>query len=174
MSFREWLPITTRNRVALSMAALSLVMFVAWNCLPFYLSPDEPPVGLATTIIWPEVFSPDSYIRAFRTRDIVYFFEYTASSLAIIQCAFLSVLAVPFWKTLHASPYIWMPLAFVNLIGGGIHLWIALFDGLEDPRPCSITLPLLIALNMLILYAALFTFRNELALREERNRPLSK
>jgi len=31
-----WLPLTARNRVALGLAALALVMFVMWNCLPHY------------------------------------------------------------------------------------------------------------------------------------------
>jgi hypothetical protein len=171
MSFREWLPVTTRNRVALGLAALALVIFVVWNSLPFYVSSDQLPVGIVATVIWPEVFSPDNYIRAFRSKDFGDFFDFTVSSLAVIQCAFASLLAMPFWKTLHASPYIWMPLAFVNLIGAAIHLWFALFYGLKDPKPNSIMLPFLIALNMLTLYAALFTFQNELAQREERNRP---
>lgn len=58
---RDWLPITTRNRVALLLAFAGLVMFVVWNCLPNYEYPgDTDPDGIIAKSLWLEVvLSPD-------------------------------------------------------------------------------------------------------------------
>lgn len=167
MSFREWLPITTRNRVALFLAFAGLVMFVGWNCLPVYHFHDEPPVGLAVTVAWPEVFSPDSYLPTLRSPEIEGFLE-IAAYLALMQSGIVTLAAVPFWKLLHASAYVRLPLAAVNLFGGAVVLWHLSEYGLDDPPPYSAALLLLIAMSMLAISAALFTFRNELGLRSEK------
>jgi len=170
MSFiREWLPITARNRVALALAALALPLFVVWNCLPVYFLHDEPSVGIAAAVVWQEVISPDSYTYALRNREINDFLG-IAANLALLQCGVLTLLAVPFWKLLHASPFIRLPLACVDLLGGAIVLWFIFDHHMEDPPPYMVAILLLIGLNMFAISAALLTFRNELALREERSR----
>ncbi len=61
-AIKDWLPITNRNRVALGFAFAALVMFLTWNFL-FYNNRDEGWVaGMAAMKIWPQVFSPSSYV----------------------------------------------------------------------------------------------------------------
>jgi hypothetical protein len=167
MSIKDWLPIRIQNRVALLLAFAGLVMFVVWNCLPVYHSHGEPPVGIAATVAWKEVFSPDSYLPTLRSPDVEGFLE-IAAYLALMQSGVVTLAAVPLWKLLHASPFVRLPLAAVNLFGGAVVLWHLYDYGWDDPPPYSVALLLLIALSMLAISAALFTFRNELALRSER------
>lgn len=169
MSFiREWLPITTRNRVALGLAALALVMFVLWNCLPHYkyeydvVTEREGSIAMA---LWPDILSPDLYLMVRKDPDFQIFLV-IAAFMSLIQSALVTLAAVPFWKHLHASPYIRLPLAIVNLLGGAVILWL-----ITDASRHWVAPLILMALNMFALSAALFTFRNELELREEMNRP---
>jgi hypothetical protein len=175
MSFKEWLPITTRNRVALGFAGLALVMFVLWNCLPNYEYPgDLEPNGIVAMTLWhEEVLSPDYYIMVLKAPDVEGFLVIAAFT-ALIQSAVVSLAAVPFWKALHASPYVRLPLATVNLFGGGVVLWHLCDMGFEESARYWVATLSLMSLNMFALSAALFTFRNELAWREERNRPQSE
>lgn len=162
-----WLPITARNRVALGLAFAALVMFVVWNCLPYYdYGGATEPNGIVAMTLWPEiVFSPDFYLMVFKEPDMEGFLV-VASFMAMIQSALVTLAAMPFWKHLHASPYIRLPLAIVNLLGAAATLWLLSEASLNWVAPL-----ILIALNMFTLSAALFVFKNELALREERNRP---
>ena len=172
MSFREWLPITRRNRVALLLAFAALVMFVVWNCLPYYdYHGDTEPDGIMAMTIWPDdVLSPGFYITTLKSPDVEGFLV-IAAFMAIIQNALVTLAAVPFWKALHASPYIRLPLAVVNFLGGAVVLWHLHDFGYHEQPPNSIAYFLLTALSMFALSAALFTFKNELALREEKGRP---
>ena len=167
MSLREWLPITTRNRVALGLAFAALVMFVVWNCLPNYeYGGATEPDGIVAMTLWPElVFSPDIYLMVFKEPNMEGFLV-VASFMAMIQSALVTLAAMPFWKHLHASPYIRLPLAIVNLLGGAATLWLIIDASRHWVAPL-----ILIALNMFALSAALFVFKNELALREERAFP---
>ncbi len=168
MSFlRDWLPITTRNRVALFLAFAALVIFVTWNCLPIYDFHDQPPVGIAVEIAWVEVFSPDNYLPTIKSPNIDGFLE-MAAYLALMQSGVVILAAVPLWKLLHASAFVRLPLACVNLLGGAVVLWHLNEYAADDPPPFAIALLLLIALSMLAISASLFAFRNELGLREDR------
>ncbi len=167
MSFRDWLPITGRNRVALGFAALALVMFVVWNGLPHYEYGETKPDGIVASFIWLEILSPDHYIRVFKSPDIDGFLD-VAASMALIQSGLVTFAALPFWKLLHASAFVRLPLAFVNLIGGAIVVWFVIQYDPDDAVPYVFAILSLIALNMFALSAALFTFNNELALRNER------
>ena len=154
--------------MALCLAALSLVIFVVWNCLPYYELEDEPSVGIVATIAWPTVFSPDSYLDVFRSPDIDGFLEITAY-FAMMLSGLVILLAVPFWEMLHVSSYLRLPLAILNLIGGSVIVW-HLFDSvLSDPMPPWWVLTILsMILSMFSISAAFFTFKNEMALREAR------
>jgi hypothetical protein len=165
-----WLPITVRNRVALSFAALALLMFVVWNCLPHYEYGETKPHGIVATSLWPEIVRPDLYIWVLRDRDLRGFLS-IAACMALIQNALVTLAAVPFWKLLHASSYIRLPLATANLLGGCLVLWFIAQRYGDAPPPYWLTMMTLIALGMFAISAALFIFKNELALREERGRP---
>lgn len=169
MSFRDWLPVTKRNRVALGLAFAALVMFVVWNCLPTYHYRDSKPHGIVATSLWPQTVRPNMYIMAFKDPNIRGFLS-IAACMALIQNALVTLAVLPFWRLLHASSYIRLPLAIVNLFGGGVMLWfIQLRYG--DTPPFWLTTMSLIALSMFAISAALFVFKNELAQREERGRP---
>lgn len=166
MTFREWLPITTRNRVALGLSFAALAIFVTWNCLPYYEYMATSSEELVMTALWPEIFSPDNYLDVLKSPDIDGFLVVTAS-MALIQSGLIILLAVPFWKFLHGSAFIRIPVALMNMLGGTVIVWFINKDVTDDP-PLWLEL---IALSMFTLAAALFTFRNELALRELRDRP---
>lgn len=168
MSFREWLPITTRNRVALGLAALALPLFVVWNCLPDYDYPFEAgPCGIIGMSLWrDQVFSPELYVMVFKDPDMEGFLIISAF-MALIQNAIVTFAAVPFWKILHASPYIRLPLAIVNLLGGCVILrHFCINQGNTAPFLGSALL--LMALGMFAVSASLFLFKNELELRSQR------
>lgn len=171
MSFKEWLPVTGRNRVALGLAALALVMFIAWNCLPYYESAGEPSVGIAASVAWPEFFSPDYYIDVFRSPDIEGFLAIMASS-GVILGGLVVLLAVPLWQILHASGYVRLPLALLNLLGGAAIIWHLSQEAFNNPAPYWVITLVLMALSLLFISAAFFVFKNELALREIRSHAL--
>jgi len=67
---------------------------------------------------------------------------------------------VPFWKFFHSSALIRIPLAVFNFAGGLATYWIVCSYG----KGISL---ILMGLSMFLLSAALFIFKNELALRYE-------
>lgn len=168
MSFRGWLPITARNRVALCLSALSLVLFLVWNFLPYQNGFDGPSEEIFATHIWPEVFSPGIYTHAIRTPIfddslvIICFLSLPLSGLVILM-------GVPLWKVLHASNYIRLPLALMNLIGGSAIAWIPIKIGLSfGTNPIFFAPLVFMILSMFSVSAALFIYKNELALRNGR------
>jgi uncharacterized protein YjeT (DUF2065 family) len=158
--------------VALGLAALSLVMFVVWNFMPNYeFAGDTEPDGIVATSLWmDEILSPDLYVQAFKAPNMDDFLG-VAACMALILNALFTLALIPLWKMLHASSYIRVPLAIVNLLGGGVIVWIIYSNGSDEPQPYWFTILLLMATGMFALSAALFVFKNELALREERGRP---
>jgi hypothetical protein len=172
-AFRAWLPITGRNRVALCLALVSLVMFVVWNCLPYYEDADEPPEGIIAAMAWPQIFSPESYLDVFRSPDVDGFLMITAY-FGIILGGLLVLLTVPLWQILHASNFIRLPLAVLNLIGGGVMLYHLYDTEQYDPAPYWIATIFLMSLSMLSISAAFFVFKNELALREARSHGMQR
>ena len=171
MSFREWLPITARNRVALGLAFAGLLIFVIWNFLPYFEYGETEPNGIVAMTIWHEgVLNPHHYMMVLKSPDVEGFLS-LAANMALVQCGLVSLALAPFWKHLHGSAYIRLPLAIVNLVGAGVVLWHLKELGSDDDIRGAVATLSLIALNMFALSAALFTFKNELALREERGRP---
>ena len=167
MTFREWLPITGRNRVALCLAGLSLVMFVGWNFWP--VSYDGEALGNGATITWPEVFSYQTY--TYRRAEVD--FEWLTVRCIFISLplnALLSVLLIPLWKVLHASPMIRVPLAMLCLAGGIATVVFPFTQPGISEVTCWYWILGFMALSLLLNSAALLTFKNELALRDERSR----
>lgn len=169
MKFREWLPIRGRNRFALGLAGLSLAILLSWNYLPYYEGEGEPSKERVVAVVWPETFSPDTYLSILKSPDVEGFLN-LAAYIALILSTLVILLAVPFWEILHGSAYIRVPLALVNLTGGSVVLWLLLDLGIDDPTPMALETLCLIALGMFTISAALFLFKNELALREARSR----
>lgn len=167
---REWLPMTKRNRVALGFAFAALVIFVVWNLMPFYSYGESTPSGVAATEMWPLVFSTSVFTTVIKSPDIDDFLE-IAAILALIQSGLVVLMILPFWKMFHASAVIRIPLAVVNLAGGAVLSQSILTDVLKvnriDQVYGMITIAL-IALSMYCLGAAMLIFKNELALRHER------
>lgn len=165
--FKEWLPITARNRVALGLAALALVMFVVWNCLPYYESEGEPSVGVAATVAWPEFFSPDNYMDVIRSPDIEGILS-AAACMGVILGGLVVLLIVPLWQILHAALYVRLPLALMNLLGGATVSWHLFENAYHSSTPYWFVTLLLMSLSLFFISAAFFTFKNELVLREAR------
>lgn len=174
-AFRDWLPITNRNLVALGFAMLAFVMFVIWNFLPFYeekyksgLSPSGPTYqGLVLMQVWPEMVDPDNYIMVFKSPDVDGFLS-VAASVALLMNGLIVLTLVPLWKILHASSYLRLPIALVNLLGGAVVLKfsIDLIKEHNDAPFQNLTL-FLIALTMLTVFLVMMIFKNELELRHD-------
>ncbi len=166
---KDWLPITKRNRVALGFAVAALVMFVTWNFLPDYNYGESSPHGIVATELWPNVCSPDTLTNVIKSPDIDGFLE-LAATLALIQNGLVLLVILPFWKMLHASIYIRLPLVLVNLAGGAVVSWFVFADGvdLDDLHGLYELITLcLIALSMISLGVTMLIFKNELGLRHE-------
>lgn len=173
---KDWLPITVRNCLALGFAMLALVMFVTWNFLPFYqedfstgLSAPKPTYqGLVLMQVWPEMVDPDNYILVFKSPDVDGFLS-VAASVALIMNGLIVLTLVPLWKILHASIYLRLPIALVNLLGGAVVLKYSIESLIKEHNDApfqNLTL-FLIALTMLTVFLSMLIFKNELELRHE-------
>ncbi len=160
-AIKNWLPITKRNRVALGFAVLALVMFVTWNLLPYYQPGPESFKGVYMTRIWVIFVDLDFYPMIFTSP--VFFAAY----MVLLLNGLVALAIVPFWKILHFSNYLRIPLAVVNFAGGSIFLSIIFEEGVDLNGPYRFTAFLLVTLTMFALSAALFIFKNELGLRHE-------
>lgn len=167
MILREWLPITRRNRVALCLAALSLVMFLGWNFWP--VSYDGEPSGNGASNTWPEVVSYRTYVYRRVGVDLEWF-TVRCIFISLPLNALVSVLLIPLWKVLHASPMIRVPLAMLSLAGGiAAACYLFRLPGVPADSGWDWILSFM-ASSLLLNAAALLTFRNELAIRDERSR----
>jgi hypothetical protein len=175
-SLKDWLPITKRNRVALGFAGLALVMFVIWNFLPFYekdyttdVYPSEATYqGLVAMQVWPEMVDPDNYMSVFKSPDVDGFLS-VAASVALLMNGLIVLTLVPLWKILHASIYLRLPIALVNLLGGAVVLKYSIESLIKEHNDApfqNLTL-FLIALTMLTVFVSMMIFKNELELRHE-------
>lgn len=169
MSLKEWLPITGRNRIALCLAGLSLVMFVAWNCFPIVDTREGAPTGIFASFLWREVLSPETYIEVVRSPNFNEFLN-LATCIALILTGLVVLLAVPLWQALQASNYIRLPIALLNLSGGSVFVWHFSETSRNDSGTSWPVILTLMAVGMFGQAAAFFTFKNELALRDERSR----
>lgn len=163
---RDWLPKTNRNRLALGFAAVALVMFVVWNLMPFYPTKGQPSEGLVVTEFWPTFFDPDYYLRVFKTPDVHGFMEIAAVAASFMN-AWVVLAAVPFWRIFHASNHLKIPVAVVNVLGGGVILWFTCDMGTEHAPPFSLVILTLMTSTMFCLSTAMLLFENELDLRHD-------
>ena len=178
-AIKNWLPVTKRNLVALGFAFAALVMFVVWNLLPYY---DYESSGTGVTFvsngpvllyIWPEMVDADNYLRVIRSPDVDGFLS-VAASLALLFKGLMVLVLVPLWQMLHASNYLRVPVAILNLLGGLVVMKFLVEDimrdsgSMYDDAPYQNLTLLLIALTMFAVGAAMVIFKNELLLRHER------
>lgn len=172
-AIKDWLPITVRNRVALGFAFAALVMFLTWNFLPNYevryvLSSynNYARDGFIFMEAWPNIVDPYLIVSVIKSPDVDGFIS-LAASIALLMNGLIVLGLVPFWKILHASSYLKIPVAFVNIIGGGVMIKY-FFESLKEEMPPYISMALLlIALSMFAVFLAMLIFKNELSLRHE-------
>ncbi len=169
-AIRDWLPITKRNRVALGFAFAALVMFVTWNLVPYVTRGEGRVAGMAALIIWPQVFSPRTYSLAIGYLGNGYLgyyegFKIVAMMLSLILNGLIVLVIIPFWKILHASTYVRLCLAMMNLVGACAAL-LFIFEFGSNEYILGIVFALM-ALSMFALSASLFIFKNELGLRHD-------
>lgn len=144
-------------------------MFVTWNFLPNYDWGDSSPHGILAAELWPDVCSPDMVTDVIKSPDVDGFLG-LAATLALIQNGLVLLMILLFWKMLHASLFIRLPLALVNLAGGAVVSWFVFDHGgdIDDLSGLYESIALcLIALSMFGLGIAMLIFKNELALRHE-------
>lgn len=165
---KDWLPITVRNRVALGFAFAALVMFVTWNFLPYQSGGEDWLDGTAAMNIWPQVISPSSYIILIGYLGYLEGAKIAVIMVSLIHSGLIVLVVVPFWRMLHASTYVRLCLAIMNLAGACATLFFV-FESLDLSSRGSMhsIIFVIMALSMLALSAALFIFKNELGLRNE-------
>jgi hypothetical protein len=162
MTFREWLPQTRRNRIALTVASLSLVSFVVWNFLPYHSSKNSPREGVVASGIWAEMFDYENYLLALRNPDVDDIFSLIASFMVILT-GLLVVLTLPLWRFFESSALMRLPPAIMTLLGG-IAVSKFAVESVGDGYSHFVTVITLtlIALNMLLSSAALFLMEKEI------------
>jgi hypothetical protein len=160
MTFREWLPQTRRNRLALGFAALALILFVSWNLHPYRSYSGAPIEGTVAQNLWPEILDPSSYYYALRNPNLEDAMGCVAS-LAIILSALLSLSLIPLWRFFHSSRLLNLPPAILCLIGSGSLTWfLARFSHQTVPREWFVSVSLM-ALNLFCISLSLFAMKPE-------------
>jgi hypothetical protein len=161
MTFQEWLPTTKGNRVALSLALLSLVIFVVWNLLPYYMMGDSAREGIMASQVWSQVFSHSYYTYAMSTKDPDAVLGVIAN-LTVTLTGLMSILTIPLWRFLQASPFLRLPPAMITLAGGAVIVWfITQATDKRDVHPTVLLALCLIGYNMFAVSASLFVMRRE-------------
>jgi hypothetical protein len=166
MSFREWLPITRRNRVALALAFAGLLMFVTWNCLPYDDYPYPRLKPMVCTELWLHVFDLKKYQSVIRSPDIKGFIL-VMTRASILFGGLIVVMSVPLWRLLHASKFIRIPIAWFNLFGAVV-IACCFYESFNHDPGYVFATPMLMELSMLTVSTAFLLYKNELALRSER------
>lgn len=169
MSFREWLPITRRNRVALAFAFLGLLCAIGWNFLPWYYwsysyrGVEWVTDGNANSAIWPLVFSMNSYQQMDFSNVKLYAILKPLGCMSLLLNA-LTVLAAFFlWEMMHQTRHLRIWLAVANAVGGVAVFLLRFGEPLGHSTQSLVAV--VIALGMFSTAAALLVFRNELPLR---------
>jgi hypothetical protein len=161
-TLKDWLPITARNRVALGFAVLALVLFVTWNLLPITLSGRffKHFEGSGARFIWRAVFNLDFYISIFKLRepnDFLILFVY----IALVFYSLLTLMIIPFWKIIGATPLLKIPFAIMTLAGAFATFYMTDAMIFRILPTCVYVVFLLIILSMFSLSLAFFIFTNE-------------
>ena len=149
-----WLPKEDRNRVALFFAAFAQVLFCIWNLYPItdwrlgygfkFFGPD----------FWPKILHYRWYIRVFRSPDVPGMLS-VAFSISLLMTSVMGFLIMPFWRFLHATKIIRMPLA-ISIMAGGFMVLLFMLSGFgsdsENPVMALMTLNMFsVATGLLVL-----------------------
>lgn len=158
MQTNEFFPRSTRNRIAMVMGLLSLVLFITWNLLPI----EEPSLGgteikTMATIFWPNIYQSLINID---TSNLS--FDEVASAMATILVTLLALISfslLPAWKLWQSSAIMRIIPAILMLIGFGIVLYFTTLD--NQMRSSDMMILFTIATNFLTAAIALLLFKNE-------------
>lgn len=167
MTFREWLPMTKTNRAALALSAFSLAVFVIWNCIPVSDFGNSSIDRIFAVEFWPGIVSYEFYLYVFKAPNLAGLMS-VAASFSVFITAAMSLLSLPLWQFLHATAVLRIPIASACLAGALVVFYGMLSGDFGYDSGSRDVALFLISLNMFSVSAALFTFRNELALRSDR------
>lgn len=171
MSFREWLPITGRNRVALAFAFLGLLCAVGWNFMPWYVSSYSsaglewiPDGRTAGAVIWPEVVSPYTYhVAGFRELGL-FGFLLPLSFVSIVLHALSALLAFFLWEMIHQTGHLKTWLGIANAVGGSAMVLLRFIGAFDHVSLVTVVL----TLGMFSTAIALFAYEHEMIMRRQR------
>lgn len=170
-----WLPITTRNRVALGFAFLGLLCAVTWNFLPWYIwsyssaGLEWIPNGRAGAMVWPYVFSPDTYRLSGSTGFNLNASLAVVASVSLVMHTMSALLACFLWEVIHQTGPLKGWLGIANGVGGSA-LILFRFNGFFGHTSHTLTM-VVITLGMFSTAAAFFIFENEMIMRRQRALP---
>lgn len=158
MQSNNFIPRTTRNRIAMVMGLVSLVLFITWNLYPFqhtFAIYPETPTELGMLQIWPMIFFVLTDIHHIITLDPNIY-------LVLIQCGLIPLLAFtciaifPAWKILQKSKILRI-IPAVLFFSGAIALGYSIYLILPDVIPMFFC----IMFNYFTTAIALLLFKNE-------------
>lgn len=161
-AIRNWLPITARNRVALVFAMLALVLFFLWNFLPITISGRfyKPFEGIGAKFIWSAVFDTNFYVSVFKSREIDNFLTLSVF-ITLILYSILTLIIIPFWRIISATPHLRIPFGIMTLVGAFATFILTDAMIFRIWPTCVYLIFVLIMLSMFSLSLAFFIFTNE-------------
>jgi hypothetical protein len=175
MTFREWLPITRRNRVALAFAFLGLLCAIGWNFLPWYYwsysyrGLEWITDGNAGCAIWPLVFSASSYQPVDFSDFRLYVMLKPLACVSLLLNALTVIAALFLWEMIHVIKRLRTLLAIAHVVGGVTVILLYFVESFSHSTQSLVAV--VVAFGMFSTAISLFLFKNELALRSARNSP---
>jgi len=166
---RHWLPKSTRNRFALTLAVCSLLLLITWSLMPNYehtYATDPPSLeknGINATMIWPSIF--ESVIQTLQ-EDVD--FENTLNliaTFALLLLVMVNLLLVPFWSFAAKSKVLRGIPACICLLGFAAVVYFLAkefpHDFYDKNAQYEFMMLSLIGLNFLLMALSLLLFGQE-------------
>jgi hypothetical protein len=165
---RHWLPKSTRNRFALTLAVCSLLLLITWNLMPNYersfahRPSSVEKNGIIATEIWPGILGGLLYILHDEV-DMGNILRLIAT-FSLILLVMVNLLLVPFWSVAAKSKELRYIPAVICLLGFAAMFFLAmmdLHDDFDDYDRYNYIVLSLIGLNFLLMALSLLLFGQE-------------
>ena len=159
MEHHSFFPRSTRNRIALMLGLLSLILFFTWNLMPNYeICMDVyEREGFVFQSLWPQVFT--DLVEGFQSPTMNEESVVSLLCLLLILQVIVMLSILPGWKFWQSTLILRIIPAFMIIVCGLI-LTYFLLKNIERPLPQVITLTIM-DVNIFATALSLFFFKNE-------------
>lgn len=157
---KSFFPRSKRNRIALMLGLLSLILFFVWNLMPNYewiFADEYKRAGFVFQAFWPEI--SHDLVRGFQSRIINEQSAVSLLCLLLILQVIVMLSIVPAWK-FWQSTLILRIIPAVMIIGCGLILTYFLWKNIERPLPHVMILIIMDA-NIFTTALSLLCLKNE-------------